>query len=143
VNEEISIPGPCVNFKVAVLARFMDERYKKANVGLKLTNEQIRLLLNLKMAGTVNQQTLSNRLELEKSTFSRTLKTMITKGYIRKEKTSADARHILLTLSERGLKKVEKIYPAWKKIHEETQQLLGQASIAEIDRILRILKTKR
>lgn len=142
MQSEPRIPGPCVNFKVAVLARLMDERYRQAYAGLNLTTEQVRMLLNLKMAGRVSQQELAERLELEKSSFSRTLKAMVKKGFIRRAPHEQDARRYLLSLSERGERKVEKIFPVWKKKHEETLQLFGQAGIAELDRMLRILKSE-
>lgn len=141
MQEEVYIPGPCVNFKIAVLARLMDERYKKAYTGLGFTNEQIRMLLNLKKAGKVNQQTLADRLELEKSSFSRTLKKMIGKKLIRTEINPDDARQQLLSLTAAGEKQVEKIFPVWKARHESMHRLLGESTIHEIDRIIRILKT--
>ncbi|MBC7864631.1 MAG: MarR family transcriptional regulator [Bacteroidia bacterium] len=140
MEREIRIPGPCVNFKVAVLFRLMAERYQKAYTGLGLTNEQVRMLLNLKGAGSINQRGLAERLELEKSTFSRTLKGMIKKGFISAKGNPEDGRQFILSLTQKGENKVGKIYPAWKTIHEETHALFGQASINELDRMLRILK---
>jgi DNA-binding MarR family transcriptional regulator len=141
LEPEIRIPGPCINFKVAVLFRLMAERYRSAYAGLNLTNEQVRMLLNLKMGGPCNQQSLAKRLELEKSTFSRTLQAMVQKGFIKRKDDTADKRNYVLSLSEKGEKKAAAVIPVWKKIHEETQLLFGQASVQELDRMLRILKT--
>jgi len=139
MNEQVKIPGPCINFKAAVLARLMGEKYSRAYTGLGLTNEQVRMLLKLKGMGPVNQQGLANELRLEKSSFSRTIKVMIKKGLVLSKKDKGDSRQLLLSLSEKGEQMVAKIYPRWKEMHDSTTMLIGQAGIAELDRILSIL----
>jgi DNA-binding MarR family transcriptional regulator len=141
MEHDVYIPGPCINFKLAVLARLMDERYKKAYRGLGLTTEQVRMLLNLKMAGKINQQELARRLELEKSSFSRTLKKMTEKKLIRSETHEDDGRKQMLSLTPAGEKKAAAVFPAWKQQHEKMTLLLGESTVNEINRMIRILKT--
>ncbi len=141
MSDDVYIPGPCLNFKVAVMARLLNERYTAAYEGLGLTNEQVRMILNLKQAGEVNQQTLADRLELERSSFSRAIKGMIRKNLVTSSRSRTDKRSILVRLTAKGEKKAAEIFPVWKAIHEESMALFGQATVNEINRMIRILKT--
>jgi DNA-binding MarR family transcriptional regulator len=143
MNESISIPGPCVNFKLAVLARLMDETYKEAYKGFDLSTEQVRLLLNLKGIGPCSQRDLAARLHLEKSSFSRAIQSLQEMGIVLVKISKTDAREKKISLTKKGEQKVKNIIPIWKAKHESTLNLIGPKSIKEIDRLIALLKINK
>lgn len=102
-----------------------------------ITPREWRVLAVLKYLGEVPLQELAKHSGLLKSQMSRTVSTMIDRGYIAKTANPEDGRSILLTLSPEGLALSRSILEASLERNEE---MLGTLSHAEQQILIELLR---
>jgi DNA-binding MarR family transcriptional regulator len=67
-----------------------------------VTLAQCHTLLEIEEKGSTTGLELAKSLRLDKSTLSRTIKSLVNKEFINREQHQGDRRHILLSLTEKG-----------------------------------------
>ncbi|MGM0602314.1 MAG: MarR family winged helix-turn-helix transcriptional regulator [Bacillota bacterium] len=96
--------------------QFVDRLLKKHN----LNHSEGNILIYLYKDGDgINQKTLEENLGVDKATVSRSIKTLLEKKYLNRERSPADGRVNLIYLSKKAKEKKEKIehiYQQWFKI---------------------------
>ena len=86
------------------------------------------LLLTLYELGPVYQSQLGDKLALERSTISRNIDNLQSKGYIIKGKEYRPQVY----LSKQGIELVQKILPIWKESMEELKLVIGEDGLEMI-----------
>jgi len=100
---------------------------------------QRSILMLTKFRGPINQKAISTILAMEKSTCSRDIQALITKGLLTITEAQ-DARNNLISVTPKGLELIEITMPIWQEIHQKSETILGKTSIDELDRIIISLK---
>lgn len=72
--------------------------------GLPVTSEQFSILMLLAQEDGINQQEISRRLERDKTTVTRVLTNLITRGLVRYKQDTADGRARIIHLTPAGRK---------------------------------------
>ncbi|PZR27679.1 MAG: hypothetical protein DI535_09670 [Citrobacter freundii] len=72
--------------------------------GLPVTSEQFSILMLLAQEDGINQQEISRRLERDKTTVTRVLTNLITRGLVRHKQDAADGRARIIHLTPAGRK---------------------------------------
>lgn len=137
--EEILVPSPCVSNKIGIIYRIITSAYNRAMKPYGISTIQRSILMLTKFRGPINQKAISTILAMGKSTCSRDIQALITKGLL--ETTEAeDARNNLISVTPKGLELIEITMPIWQEIHQKSETILGKTSIDELDRIIISLK---
>ncbi|RCW47660.1 MULTISPECIES: MarR family winged helix-turn-helix transcriptional regulator [unclassified Halanaerobium] len=96
--------------------QFVDELLEKHN----LNHSEGNILIHLYKDGDgINQKALEECLGVDKATVSRSIKTLLRKKYLRRNKSPSDGRANLIYLSKKAEEKreeIEHIYQQWFKI---------------------------
>jgi DNA-binding MarR family transcriptional regulator len=95
----------------------------------RTTNTQCHLLTELARAGPLPLSELGTRVILEKSWVSRAVDAMVGRGLVTKEPNPADARSLIVTLTQDGLRTAEELN---RTLDVHAESLLG--SLDEQDR---------
>lgn len=96
--------------------QFVDRLLEKHN----LNHSEGNILIYLYKDGDgINQKTLEENLGVDKATVSRSIKTLLEKKYLNRERSPSDGRVNLIYLSKKAKEKreeIEHIYQQWFKI---------------------------
>ena len=125
------ITSECVGARVRMLSRTMTRMYDEAlrPLGIKFT--QMNILAVVTSAGPIQPTTVADRLSLEKSTLSRNLKMLESKGWL--EVVPGEAGNTqLLQATAKGAALIEKATPAWRQVQNELVSLLGKRSATDL-----------
>jgi DNA-binding MarR family transcriptional regulator len=124
------LPCACANLRRA--ARAVSRIYDRelGAVGLELS--QFTLLMTLDLTGEITQKALARLLAMDSTTLTRTLRTMVERGWIRTN-PGEDRREKLLSLSAAGRRKFGQAQPHWEraqatlraKVGDETWRAMG------------------
>jgi DNA-binding MarR family transcriptional regulator len=95
--------------------RLMSECYDSSCAHTGLSLAQCHHLLGIEEEQPTNGSDLSDRLNLDRSTVSRTVETLVRRGLVTRTKDHRDRRISVLVLSQRGMSAAE-------RIHEENDQ---------------------
>ncbi len=112
----------CVGLGLRRLSRIVDEYIRSCIKEFDITENQMSLLLTLYELGPVYQGQLGDQLALERSSISRNVDRLQTKGYIIKGKEYRPQVY----LSKQGIDLVKKILPLWKESMEELKLIIGK-----------------
>lgn len=128
--------GPMFLVIGRLLTRRLDQALAEA--GLGLTPAQARVIVMLHFHGPVTQQALATLTEVEPSTLVRTLDVMEREGLARRGPNPSDRRAYLVHLTERGERRVPRLFALWDRIEAELVGDLGEKN----QRTLRGLLTR-
>jgi DNA-binding MarR family transcriptional regulator len=116
-----------------VIARLYEQALQ--NVGL--TQPQMEVLATLIIAaGPVRPSALAARLMLERSTISRNLALMQTRGWVAVTETSATGRAVSVTITDAGLAAFARAETAWRRAQADAVRLLGPDAAPMLDQWL-------
>lgn len=123
--------------QLMVLGRLATRRVEQAlgAAGLGLTPAQARVIATLHFHGTLNQQSLAARTEVEPSTLVRTLDVMERDGLAVRESDPADRRAWQVRLTERGERRVPQLFALWDDVERELVEELpaeDQATLRDL-----------
>ncbi len=94
---------------------------------------QLNVLMVVAKRGPISPRDVARRLNMEKSTLSRNVDRMRTRGWL--EVSEGDSgRTKVLELGSAGRKLIEKSLPLWKKAQAQTEAMLGQQGARSIHR---------
>jgi len=114
----------CASASLRRAARAVSRAYdaELRSTGLKST--QLTLLQALGRAGTSTQAALGERLALDSTTLSRTLRPLARGGLIRAT-AGEDRREVRWTLTPAGRRRLERALPAWERAQTRLRERVG------------------
>jgi DNA-binding MarR family transcriptional regulator len=116
----------CLNLKRA--ARAVARRYDEALGPVDLTNGQFSTLIAIAGLQPVSMQILAERLGMDRTTLTATLKPLQRRGLISIRPDTADRRSRSLTLTDEGAVLLRDAVPLWKKVQQTVGRIVGNSS---------------
>ena len=119
----VRLPCACANLRRAdrVVTQFYDATLRPS--GLRVT--QFTLLQALNTAPDISQKQLSELLEIDSTTLTRTLAPLRRKGWLR-SRAGDDRRELRLSLARAGKRAYDRALPYWQSAQKGLQQALGK-----------------
>ena len=116
---------PCACASLRRATRAVTQRYEDAlrPTGIRLT--QFTLLQMLSLAGPLTQGALGERLAMDSTTLSRTLRPLERAGWIG-SRAGRDRRERYIELTKAGLRALRRATPAWETAQHELRGRLGE-----------------
>lgn len=106
------------------LTAFYDERLKSTGITVK----QYCLLENLYQMEEANTGELAERVNLERSTLTRNIQILVTRGWIY-DKAETGRRAHRYALTESGIIIMEKASNIWDEVQNEVETLIGKDNV--------------
>ena len=128
------IGAECLAVRVRLLNRTLTGFYDDALRPLGLTAGQLNVLVVVELRGPISPGDVARRLNMEKSTVSRTVERMRVNGWL--EVTPATSgRRLEVTLTRTGRDLLRRSLPAWAQAQEQAEALLGQRGADSLHRV--------
>ncbi len=134
----------CTCARLRKLARRLTRIYDAhlAGEGIKVT--QYSLLVNIGR-GEKTLSELAAAMDMERTTLTRNLAPLEAQGWV-KTKPGEDPRNRMVSITAAGKRKIEAVFPLWRKAQHEVELILGQSRVGglhqEVDRALAALPTE-
>jgi DNA-binding MarR family transcriptional regulator len=116
----------CLNLKRA--ARAVARRYDEALEPVDLTNGQYSTLMAIAGLQPVPMQILAERLGMDRTTLTATLKPLQRRGLISIHLDIADRRSRKLALTDEGAVLLRDAVPLWKKVQQAVGRIVGNSN---------------
>jgi DNA-binding MarR family transcriptional regulator len=116
----------CIGSRLRGLSRKVDSIYRKHLEGKNITENQLSVMMALYKTGKIEQIEIGRMLNLERSSLSRNLTRLINQDFIIKE---GAVNKPMISLSEKGIQKVESILPFWEQTMDEVIGLLDEKAL--------------
>lgn len=116
----------CLNLKRAT--RAVARRYDEALGPVDLTNGQFSVLITIAGLQPVSMQILAERLGMDRTTLTATLKPLQRRGLISIRPDAADRRSRRLTLTDEGAVLLREAVPLWKKAQQAVGRIVGNST---------------
>ena len=129
-------------FPLYAVSNIITRRYKPLLDQLNLTYTQYIVMMVLWEEGEVNEKFLCEALFLQSNTMTPLLKKLTEKGYIRKERSGADERKLVITLTESGRTLQEKALCVPESIAKEFA-LTPEEAMSLYQTLYKILEQER
>jgi DNA-binding MarR family transcriptional regulator len=120
-HEAQEIAEGCLASRARHLDRLLTRIYDQALRGQGITGAQLGMLVAIQLGGPTTATWVGQRLDLEKSTVSRTLARLIAAGLVETEGG--------LRITARGAALVRACHPLWKRAQREAARALGAAEL--------------
>ena len=124
----------CAGWNLRLLARrtaqFLEEHMAEAGVSFS----QFGLMAEIASASDDTVGALAQRMGLDQSTLSRTLRTLEAEGLVEIAIVESDQRKRMVWLTEKGARRLESALGAWRQAHAE---LAKQLSVDAVRRLAR------
>ncbi len=127
------IASECIAVRIRLLNRTVTSIFDEALRPLGVKVSQLNVLMVVAKRGPTSPGDVARRLNMEKSTLSRNVDRMRTRGWL-KVSEGGSGRKQILELGAPGRKLIEKSLPFWKKAQAQTEALLGQRGTQSIHR---------
>ncbi len=128
-----TIASECIAVRIRLLNRTVTNIFDEALRPLGVKVSQLNVLMVVAKLGPVSPGDVARRLNMEKSTVSRNVDRMRTRGWL-KVSDGDSGRKQILELGTAGRKLIEKSLPLWKKAQAQTEAVLGQQGARSIHR---------
>ncbi len=133
-----TIASECLAVRIRLLNRTVTNIFDEALRPLGVKVSQLNVLMVVAKLGPVSPGAVARRLNMEKSTVSRNVDRMRTRGWL-KVSDGDSGRKQILELGSAGRKLIEKSVPLWKKAQAQTEAVLGQQGARSIHRAANIV----
>ncbi|MBR2816639.1 MAG: MarR family transcriptional regulator [Reyranella sp.] len=124
----------CAGWNVRSAARritqFLEDRIQGADVSFT----QFGLMAEIAAATDDSISALAARMGLDQSTLSRTLRTLEAEGLVEIAVADTDQRRKLVWLTEKGARRLEAALAAWRKAHNELEQMISTDLVRRLAR---------
>jgi DNA-binding MarR family transcriptional regulator len=140
-KSEGSLPElPCACASLRRAARAVTRMYNQElrSSGLELT--QFTLLMTLDLTGKITQKTLGRILAMDSTTLTRTLSSLVERGWIGTH-PGEDRREKLLTLTAAGRRKFQQVRPDWERAQKKLRASIGERTWHEMGKFHRDVAT--
>ena len=128
-----TIASECIAVRIRLLNRSVTNIFDQALRPLGVKVSQLNVLIVVAKRGPTSPAEVARRLNMEKSTLSRNVERMRTRGWLKVSQGDTGRKQIL-ELGAAGRKLIEKSLPFWKKAQAQTEALLGQRGARSIHR---------
>ena len=128
-----TIASECLAVRIRLLNRTVTSIFDDALRPLGVKVSQLNVLMVVAKRGPVSPGGVARRLNMEKSTLSRNVERMRTRGWLKVSQGDTGRKQIL-ELGPAGRKLIEKSLPYWKKAQAQTEALLGPRGTQSIHR---------
>lgn len=116
-------PNECLNSRLRMITRKLNQLYNAHSKELAISFGQQSVLLFVGKHGLVRQSQIGKNLRLERSTVTRELEGLISKGYITKLEDSISPQ---VKVTETGRTFLNALIPKWIQAQEKARELLGK-----------------
>jgi DNA-binding MarR family transcriptional regulator len=120
----------CLNLKRA--SRAVARRYDEALGPVDLTSGQFSTLITIAGLQPVSMQILAERLGMDRTTLTATLKPLQRRGLISIRPDTTDRRSRRLTLTDEGAVLLRDAVPLWKKVQQAVGRIVGNSSASAL-----------
>jgi DNA-binding MarR family transcriptional regulator len=123
-------PGMRVARTTRVLARVFNDEFR----AIGLQSSQHGVLTFVALAGKYGTTigALADAMFLDRTTLTRNLRPLQKAGYLTITRSPKDARVQIVTLTKKGEKTVEAIYPLWQRAYGRIRAALGPQALDEL-----------
>ncbi len=128
-----TIASECLAVRIRLLNRTVTNIFDDALRPLGVKVSQLNVLMVVAKRGPISPGGVARRLNLEKSTVSRNVDRMRTRGWLKVSEGDSGRKQIL-EIGTAGRKLIEKSLPFWKKAQEQTEAVLGRRGTQSIHR---------
>lgn len=125
------------------VARLLTRHYTEHLRPAGLTPPQFELLGNLAARPGLSQSQFAGILNLDQTTLSRNLKSMIGQGWVKSTPSDKDSRAVIYAITSKGLATLRAAMPLWQNAQRGIETLLGpdQAAVwTVLDRLNKSLQ---
>ncbi|MCG8491105.1 MAG: MarR family winged helix-turn-helix transcriptional regulator [Sneathiellales bacterium] len=123
-KQALKVGEQCFAARLRKLNRMVSKYYDDCFRPFGITVAQFNLLTAISARGETSPTLLVKTLCLEKSTVSRNIEKMITRGWI-SAASGEDKRTQILTLTDEGAELMDVVLPAWREAQEKTEKAVG------------------
>ena len=127
------ITSECLAARIRLLNRTVTNIFDEALRSLGVKVSQLNVLMVVAKHGPISPGDLARFLNMEKSTLSRNVDRMRTRGWLKVSEGDAGHKQIL-ELDSAGRKLIEKAVPLWEEAQAKTEALLGERGAQSIHR---------
>lgn len=136
LDKEILNPAEgCTCFRVRRLARRVTKIYEESLAPTGLSVTQYTILSMLRHVGPMSMSELSQRLGMDRTTLTRTLRPLESMGHL-SNTPEADRRQRRITLTEEGKVVLRAASPAWKRAQASVFAILGDDGTVSLNQTL-------
>lgn len=114
----------CVGWNLRLAARRVTQFFEAEMSGTGVSFAQFGLMAEIASAPDDNLSALAQRMGLDQSTLSRTLRTLEGEGLVEIAIVEDDQRKRMVWLTEKGARRLEAALVAWRKAHSELARKL-------------------
>jgi DNA-binding MarR family transcriptional regulator len=115
----------CAGWNARLLGRRLTHYFEHRMAGSDLSFAQFGLMAEIASASDDTISALAERMGLDQSTLSRTLRTLEADGLVEIAVAEGDQRRRLVWLTEKGVRKLEGALGTWRKAHAELSRRLS------------------
>ena len=131
-----TIARTCIAVRLRLLNRVVTKLYDDALRPLGLKASQLNILIVTGRLGLARPAQVCDILQLDASTLSRNVKPLQVQGWV-EVVPEDDARVQPIRLTPQGKRLIEKALPAWEEAQRQATELLGDKTIALLDKAAR------
>ena len=127
------IASECLAVRIRLLNRTVTNIFDEVLRPLGVKVSQLNVLIVVAKRGPISPGDVARRLNMEKSTLSRNVERMRTRGWL--EVSEGDTgRQQILKIGSAGRQLIKKSLPFWKQAQAQTEATLGQQGARSIHR---------
>jgi DNA-binding MarR family transcriptional regulator len=127
------IMGECTAYRLRIINRAISKLYDDALRPFELRVAQLNTLVAVMEAEGLTPNELSVRMHMDASTVSRNVERMCNSGWLKLVDID-DARSHEIQITERGMRLIADVAPAWEAAQREAEELLGPSIVKAIAR---------
>ncbi len=128
-----TIASECLAVRIRLLNRTVTNIFDEALRPLRVKVSQLNVLMVVATRGPISPGDVARRLNMEKSTVSRNVDRMRTRGWLKVSEGDSGRKQIL-GIGPAGRKLIEKSLPFWKNAQAQTEAMLGRRGARAIHR---------
>jgi DNA-binding MarR family transcriptional regulator len=113
-----------------VLARVFNDEFRA--IGLQVSQHGVLTFVALAGKDGATIGTLADEMVLDPTTLTRNLRPLQKAGYLTLTRSPKDGRAQIVSLTKKGQKTIEAIFPLWQRAYGRLQDALGPRSLAEL-----------
>jgi DNA-binding MarR family transcriptional regulator len=118
------IMDECTAYRLRIINRAISKIYDDALRPFDLRVAQLNTLVVVMQARGITPNELSQKMHMDASTVSRNVERMCTSGWLRLADID-DARSHEIQITEKGMRLIADVAPAWEEAQRQAEELLG------------------
>jgi DNA-binding MarR family transcriptional regulator len=123
-------PGMRVGRATRVLARVFNDEFRA--IGLQSSQHGVLTFVALAGKGGTTISALAGEMLLDPTTLTRNLRPLQKAGYLTITRSRTDARAQIVSLTKKGEKTIEALFPLWQRAYDQIRDALGPQALSEL-----------